>query len=42
MDSNKAYHHDMTIMLAFHDALRRELAHIARVTATPDGRTPAT
>jgi hemerythrin-like domain-containing protein len=34
MDSNKAYHHDMTIMLAFHDALRRELAHIARVTAT--------
>jgi hemerythrin-like domain-containing protein len=31
--SSKEYHHDMTMMLAFHDALRRELGHIARVTA---------
>lgn len=27
------YKHDMAMMLAFHDALRRELGHIARVTA---------
>jgi hemerythrin-like domain-containing protein len=28
------YKHDMAMMLAFHDALRRELGHIARVTAS--------
>jgi hypothetical protein len=33
MNGAKDYHHDMTIMLAFHDALRRELGHIARVAA---------
>jgi hypothetical protein len=33
MNSATEYHHDMTIMLAFHDALRRELGHIARVAA---------
>ncbi len=34
MNNSKDYHHDMTMMLAFHDALRRELGHIARVAAT--------
>jgi hypothetical protein len=33
MDTTKSYKHDMTGMLAFHDALRRELGHIARVAA---------
>jgi hypothetical protein len=33
MKSSQDYHHDMTVMLAFHDALRRELGHIARVAA---------
>jgi hemerythrin-like domain-containing protein len=33
MDNSKDYQHDMSMMLAFHDALRRELGHIARVTA---------
>ena len=33
MNSSKDYQHDMTMMLAFHDALRRELGHIARVAA---------
>ncbi len=28
------YKHDMAMMLAFHDALRREMGHIARVTAS--------
>jgi hemerythrin-like domain-containing protein len=31
--SSDGYKHDMATMLAFHDALRRELGHIARVTA---------
>lgn len=34
MDGAKDYHHDMAVMLAFHDALRRELGYIARVAAT--------
>jgi hemerythrin-like domain-containing protein len=34
MSNGEGYRHDMTMMLAFHDALRRELEHIARVTAT--------
>jgi hemerythrin-like domain-containing protein len=33
MNSSKDYQHDMTMMLAFHEALRRELGHIARVAA---------
>jgi hemerythrin-like domain-containing protein len=33
MNSSNDYQHDMTMMLAFHDALRRELGHIARVAA---------
>jgi hemerythrin-like domain-containing protein len=33
MNNSKDYRHDMTMMLAFHDALRRELGHIARVAA---------
>lgn len=34
MSSTKDYKHDMATMLAFHDALRRELGQIARVAAT--------
>jgi hemerythrin-like domain-containing protein len=33
MNSSTGYHLDMAMMLAFHDALRRELDHIARVAA---------
>jgi hemerythrin-like domain-containing protein len=33
MDSGTGYQLDMTMMLAFHDALRRELKHINRVAA---------
>jgi hemerythrin-like domain-containing protein len=33
MDSSTGYQLDMTMMLAFHDALRRELKHINRVAA---------
>ena len=33
MNSGKDYKHDMATMLAFHDALRRELGHVARVAA---------
>jgi hemerythrin-like domain-containing protein len=33
MSSSKDYKHDMAMMFAFHDALRRELGYIARVTA---------
>jgi Hemerythrin HHE cation binding domain len=35
--STKDYKHDMAMMLAFHDALRRELGHLARVAATSTG-----
>ena len=34
MTGTKEYKHDMAMMLAFHDALRRELGHIARVAAS--------
>ena len=33
--SRKTFTHDMTLMYTFHDALRRELSHIARLTAKP-------
>ena len=33
-NSTHEYQHDMAMMLAFHDALRRELGHVARVAAT--------
>ncbi|HXW82462.1 MAG TPA: hemerythrin domain-containing protein [Acidimicrobiales bacterium] len=33
MTSTKDYKHDMATMFAFHDALRRELGHIAQVAA---------
>jgi hemerythrin-like domain-containing protein len=33
MSTTKDYKHDMAMMLAFHDALRRELGHVARVSA---------
>lgn len=33
--SRKTFKQDMTLMYTFHDALRRELEHIARITATP-------
>lgn len=32
--SRKTFKHDMTLMYTFHDALRRELEHIAKLTAT--------
>ena len=34
MSGTKEYKHDMAMMLAFHNALRRELGHIARVAAS--------
>jgi Hemerythrin HHE cation binding domain len=34
MSNTEEYKHDMAMMLAFHDALRRELGHIARVAAS--------
>jgi Hemerythrin HHE cation binding domain len=37
MNSSKEYQHDMAMTLAFHDALRRELGHIARVAASGNG-----
>jgi Hemerythrin HHE cation binding domain len=33
MNAATDYEHDMAMMFAFHDALRRELGHIARVSA---------
>jgi hemerythrin-like domain-containing protein len=33
MSNGVGYRHDMTMMLAFHDALRRELDHVIRVAA---------
>jgi hemerythrin-like domain-containing protein len=33
MKNSLDYKHDMAMMLAFHDALRRELVHMARVSA---------
>lgn len=35
MSNTKAFRLDMTMMLAIHDALRRELQHITRITADP-------
>jgi hemerythrin-like domain-containing protein len=32
-NSTKEYRHDMAMMIAFHDALRRELGYITRITA---------
>ncbi len=32
-NSTKDYKHDMAMMIAFHDALRRELGYITRITA---------
>ena len=37
MKSDEDYKHDMAMMLAFHDALRRELGHIARISAASPG-----
>jgi len=34
MNSNKQYKHDMAMMLVFHDALRRDVGQIARISAT--------
>ena len=34
MPNTKAFRLDMTMMFAIHDALRRELQHIARITAS--------
>lgn len=37
MTISTGYRFDMTFMFAFHDAVRRELDRIARLTATPTG-----
>jgi hemerythrin HHE cation binding domain-containing protein len=34
--SRKTFKNDMTLMYMFHDALRREMEHIARIMADPD------